>query len=103
VAGEIGPFGHQDSCCTPYLADGVTLRQKRAFSKLHTKDIPLTNRELREYELKTMLANHLGRNQLTQLLRQYLNIPSGQLPHGTPFVETILAHEFIDPPGSTCA
>jgi len=55
---------------------------------------PLTNRTQRENELKTMLANHEGRNQLTQLLRQALNIPSGQLPVGTPFVQTILDHEF---------
>jgi hypothetical protein len=59
---------------------------------------PLTNRTQRENELKTMLANHNGRNQLTQLLRQALNIPSGQLPVGTPFVETILNHEFADVP-----
>ena len=58
----------------------------------------MTGRESREYELNSMLANHVGRNQLTQLLRQYLNIPSGQLPQGTPFVETILAHEFIEQP-----
>ena len=58
----------------------------------------LTSRESREYELNSMLANNVGRNQLTQLLRQYLNIPSGQLPQGTPFVETILAHEFHDQP-----
>jgi hypothetical protein len=43
-----------------------------------------------------MLANHDGRNQLTQLLRQALNIPTGQLPIGTPFVETILNHEFAN-------
>ena len=54
----------------------------------------LSPRELREYELKGMLANHAGRNQLTQLLRQHLNIPTGQIPPGTPFVETILSHEF---------
>ena len=59
---------------------------------------PLTNRTQRENELKTMLANHDGRNQLTQLLRQALNIPSGQLPVGTPFVETILNHEFANVP-----
>jgi hypothetical protein len=55
---------------------------------------PLTNRTQRENELKMMLANHEGRNQLTQLLRQAMNIPSGQLPVGTPIVETILNHEF---------
>lgn len=57
---------------------------------------PLTNRTQRENELKSMLANHDGRNQLTQLLREALNIPSGQLPVGTPFVETILKHEFAN-------
>ena len=57
---------------------------------------PLTNRTQRENELKTMLANHDGRNQLTQLLRAALNIPSGQLPVGTPFVQTILDHEFAE-------
>ncbi len=56
----------------------------------------MTNRTQRENELKTMLANHDGRNQLTQLLRQALNIPTGQLPIGTPFVETILNHEFAN-------
>lgn len=60
------------------------------------RDAPLTNRTQRENELKTMLANHEGRNQLTQLLRQALNIPSGQVPVGTPFVETILNHEFAN-------
>jgi hypothetical protein len=47
-----------------------------------------------------MLANHVGRNQLTQLLRQYLNVPSGQLPGGTPFIETILAHEYANQPAA---
>jgi len=60
----------------------------------------LISREQREYELKSMLTNHTGRNQLTQLLRQHLNIPSGPLPHGTPFVETILAHEYVGQPAS---
>lgn len=54
----------------------------------------LTPRQLREHELKAMLASFAGRNQLTQLLRQYLNMPTGQLPPGTPFVQTILEHEF---------
>jgi hypothetical protein len=54
----------------------------------------LTDRQRREFELKSMLANHEGRNQLTKLLRQYLNIPTGQLPRDTPFIDTILAHEF---------
>ena len=43
-----------------------------------------------------MLASHNGRNQLTQLLRQCLNIPTGQIPPGTPFVQTILDHEFVN-------
>lgn len=54
----------------------------------------LTPRQLRECELKAMLASFNGRNQLTQLLRQYLNMPTGQIPPGTPFVQTILDHEF---------
>lgn len=68
------------------------------FFKHPKKDTPLTSRERREYELKGMLASHIGRNELTQLLRQYLNIPSGQIPPGTPFVETILGYEFTDQP-----
>lgn len=63
----------------------------------------LTNRERREYELKGLLASHVGRNELTQLLRQYLNIPTGPLPAGTPFVETILTHEFAAEPVVTVA
>ena len=54
----------------------------------------LTVRELRENELKAMLGNPVGRNQLTQLLRQSMNIPTGQLPLGLPFVSTILNNEF---------
>jgi hypothetical protein len=50
-----------------------------------------------------MLANHVGRIQLTQLLRQCLNIPSGQIPPGTPFVATILNHEFAEQPASPAA
>jgi len=49
----------------------------------------------REHELRTMLCSHTGRNELTILLRQYLNIPKGQLPVGIPFVETIMNHEFL--------
>lgn len=56
--------------------------------------ITLTGRDLRENELKAMLSNADGRHQLTQLLRKCLNAPKGQLPLGTPFVPTILAHEF---------
>ena len=62
------------------------------------KDYPLTNRTQRENELKTMLASHEGRNQLILLLRGALNIPKGQLPFGTPYVETILNHEFAGVP-----
>ena len=58
----------------------------------------MTNRTQRENELNAMLASHNGRNQLTQLLRLALNIPKGQLPVGTPFVETILNHEFANVP-----
>ena len=64
------------------------------------RDNALSNRERREFELKSMLANHIGRNQLTQLLRQYLNIPTGQLPQHTPFIDTILEHEFRDEPAT---
>lgn len=56
----------------------------------------LTKRQYRENELKEMLSSPAGRNQLTQLLRQCLNIPSGQIPSGTPFVQTILNHEFAN-------
>jgi hypothetical protein len=54
----------------------------------------MLNREQRELELTGMLNSPLGRNQLTQLLRQYMNIPTGQIPLGTPFIKTILDHEF---------
>jgi hypothetical protein len=58
----------------------------------------MATRTHREHELRTMLCSHDGRNELTALLRQYLKIPKGQLPVGTPFVETIMSHEFL--PGS---
>jgi hypothetical protein len=48
----------------------------------------------RENELKALLGSHTGRNHLTALLRQYMNIPSGQIPVGTPFLQTILHHEY---------
>ena len=54
----------------------------------------LTNREVRQNELMAMLSSTAGRTQVTQILRQCLNMPSGQLPLGTPIVPTILAHEF---------
>ncbi len=53
-------------------------------------------RQERQTELKGLLASHVGRNQLTALLRQYMNIPKGQIPLGTPFVQTILDHEFAE-------
>lgn len=56
----------------------------------------LTKRVFRENELKGLLGSHEGRNELTRLLRLCLKIPSGQLPLGTPFVQTILNHEFAD-------
>ncbi len=56
----------------------------------------MTNRDQREIELKAMLSSHDGRNQLTQLLRQHLNLPVGQIQVGTPFVQTILDHEFMN-------
>lgn len=56
----------------------------------------MASREQRETELKAMLGSHNGRMQLTELLRQQLNLPSGQIPVGTPFVQTILDHEFAD-------
>jgi hypothetical protein len=63
----------------------------------------LTKREFRENELMGMLGSPAGRNQLTELLRRCLNIPSGQIPLGTPFVQTILSHEFANQEGSTSA
>ena len=63
--------------------------------KLQT--IELTKREQRQNELQGMLGSPTGRNQLTQLLRECLNIPKGQLPLGTPLVQTILSHEFAHP------
>lgn len=58
----------------------------------------MATRIQRENELRNLLCSHDGRNQLTALLRQYLKVPKGQLPVGTPFVETIMNHEFL--PGS---
>ena len=58
--------------------------------------IELTKRQNRENELQALLGSSLGRNQLTQLLRECLNIPKGQIPVGTPFVQTILTHEFAE-------
>ena len=63
----------------------------------------LTKRVFRENELNAMLSSPTGRNQLTQLLRQCLNIPTGQLPLGTPFVQTILNHEFAATDATTPA
>ena len=57
-------------------------------------------REQRELELKAMLASHNGRNQLTQLLRQHMNLPTGQIPPGTPFVKTILDFELAAQPAA---
>lgn len=54
----------------------------------------------RETQLQSMLQSHTGRNELTALLRQYLNLPTGQIPVGTPFVQTILAHEFASAPST---
>jgi hypothetical protein len=54
----------------------------------------VTKREHRENELKGLLGSPTGRNQLTQLLRECLKIPAGQLPVGMPIVQTILSHEF---------
>jgi hypothetical protein len=52
-------------------------------------------REERKRELTALLCSHNGRIRLTELLRQCLNVPAGQpLTVGTPFVETILEHEF---------
>jgi len=56
----------------------------------------MLSRQERETELKGLLASHLGRNQLTALLRQYMNVPKGQIPLGTPFIQTILKHEYAD-------
>ncbi len=63
----------------------------------------LTKRKFRENELNGMLGSPTGRNQLTQLLRQCMNIPAGQIPLGTPFVQTILSHEFANEEASPLA
>jgi hypothetical protein len=65
--------------------------------------VHMASREQRETELKALLGSHNGRNQLTELLRLQLNLPSGQIPVGTPFVQTILDHEFADPSTHTSA
>jgi hypothetical protein len=63
---------------------------------LHSGNPSTMTRQERQTELKGLLASHVGRNQLTALLRQYMNIPKGQIPLGTPFVQTILDHEFAE-------
>ena len=56
-------------------------------------------RQQRELELKAILSSPIGRNQLLELLRRHLNVPSGQaLPVGTPIIQTILDHEFANQP-----
>jgi len=55
---------------------------------------PMASRAQRETELKSLHNSVAGRNELIVLLRQYMNIPTGQIPVGTPYVQTILNHEF---------
>jgi hypothetical protein len=70
----------------------------------HTQQrIELTKRQQRENELMALLSSPTGRSQLTVLLRQCLNIPSGQIPIGTPIVQTILSHEAAKPDASPSA
>ena len=54
----------------------------------------MISREQRERDLKAILGSHSGRNELTALLRQYMNLPTGQIPVGTPFIQTIIDYEF---------
>ncbi len=55
----------------------------------------MPTRSQREIELKGIFNSNAGRMQLTTLLRQYMNLPAGQIPIGTPFIQTILDHEFV--------
>lgn len=55
-------------------------------------------REQRQRELMSIFNDPKGRHQLLGLLRQQLQVPTGQaLPLGTPIVQTILDHEFAQP------
>jgi hypothetical protein len=56
----------------------------------------MASRAQREIELKTLHNSMAGRNEMIALLRQYMNIPTGQIPVGTPYIQTILDHEFTD-------
>lgn len=81
----------------------ITLQQETRYSLRFPalnllKEATMATRTHREHELRTMLCSHDGRNVLTSLLREYLKMPTGQIPVGTPFVETIMNHEFL--PGS---
>lgn len=55
----------------------------------------MVTRAQRGRELMALFSSPVGRNQLLGVLRQYMNVPTGQvLPVGTPIIETILDHEF---------
>ncbi len=56
-------------------------------------------REQRQRELMILFNDPKGRHQLLGLLRQQMQVPTGQaLPLGTPIVQSILNHEFAEPP-----
>ena len=53
----------------------------------------------RRRELTKLLNDPVGRHQLLAVLRQQMNLtPAQALPVGTPIIDTILKHEFTDPP-----
>ena len=54
-------------------------------------------RDQRQRQLTAVLSSPVGRFELVKLLRQYMKVPSkNPLPIGTPIVQTILDHEFVD-------
>jgi hypothetical protein len=87
----------------PRSANLLSWVHESRFASHQEKESELANREQRKNELTTLLASQDGRHQLTQLLRECMNLPAGQLPVGTPFVETILEHEFKNLPAEDIA
>jgi len=54
-------------------------------------------RDQRQRQLTGIMNSPVGRFELMKLLRRYMNVPEKKpLAIGTPIVETILSHEFVD-------
>jgi hypothetical protein len=54
-------------------------------------------RDQRQRQLTAILNSPVGRFELVKLLHQYMDVPPKKpLPIGTPIVQTILDHEFVD-------